>query len=205
MGNLHSAAKAFEHVAPDAHVSITSSIEEIDNADRVVLPGVGAMGDCMAEIRRLGFDTLVHKAVQEKPLLAICVGMQALMSHSEENSGVEGIGLIPGQVRFFGNDLMDDQNMRLKVPHMGWNQVHQNGAHKMWNGINQDARFYFVHSYFIDAEKDEDISGITNYGQDFASAMSVKNVFSVQFHPEKSHSAGLQLLSNFVNWDGVKG
>jgi len=152
MGNLHSVAKGLEHVAPRAEVVITSNPEEIAEADRVVFPGVGAMRDCMAEIRRGGFDVVVQKAITQKPVLAICVGMQALMSHSEENDGVECLDVFPGSVRHFGKSLSEPDGTRLKVPHMGWNQVHQTIDHPMWRGIDQDERFYFVHSYYVDAD-----------------------------------------------------
>ncbi|MFA5493489.1 MAG: imidazole glycerol phosphate synthase subunit HisH [Porticoccaceae bacterium] len=201
MGNLHSVGKALEQVAPRAEVIVTSDLAEIAEADRVVFPGVGAIRDCMAEIRRGGFDRVVTKAIAEKPVLAICVGMQALMSHSEENSGVSCLDLFPGAVRFFGDGLTEVDGTRLKVPHMGWNQVHQTIDHPMWRGIQQDERFYFVHSYYVDAG-----SGVTaancHYGVTFSAALASGNLFAVQFHPEKSHTAGLQLLKNFVNWRG---
>ena len=204
MGNLHSAGKALEHVAPNAEVVITSDTDVIDQADRVVFPGVGAIGECMAEIQRLGFDKLVPKLVKEKPMLAICVGMQALMSKSEENNGVDCIGLVQGQVKLFHNDIQDAGGVRLKVPHMGWNTVHQHDAGQMLHGIEQDSRFYFVHSYYVEADDKDIIAGTTNYGVEIVSAMSLHNLYAVQFHPEKSHDAGLQLLRNFVSWDGVK-
>ena len=203
MGNLHSAGKAIEHVAPDAEVVITSDTQLIKNSDRVVFPGVGAIGECMAEIQRLEFDRLLPELVKEKPMLGICVGMQALMSHSEENGGVDCIGLIPGHVELFGENLMD-AGTKLKVPHMGWNSVHQSGAHPMWHDIDQDARFYFVHSYYVKADTASVVAGTTNYGVELVSAMSTPNLFAVQFHPEKSHDAGLQLLRNFISWDGVQ-
>lgn len=204
MGNLHSAGKAIEHVAPDADVLITSDIQQIRNADRVVFPGVGAIGECMAEIQRLGFDRLVPELVKEKPILAICVGMQALMSHSQENGGVDCIGLIPGHVVLFDESKTDDDGSRLKVPHMGWNRVHQTSAHPMWRDIKQEERFYFVHSYYVEADNATAVAGTTRYGVELVSAMTLPNLFSVQFHPEKSHDAGLQLLRNFVSWDGVE-
>jgi len=197
MGNLHSAGKALEHVAPDATVVITSDITVIENADRVVFPGVGAIRECMTEIRRLGFDVLVPKLVQEKPMLAICVGMQALMSTSEENGGVDCIDIISGNVKRF------DSN-HLKVPHMGWNSLHHNDAGPMLHQIEQDARFYFVHSYYVAPDNTDIVTGTTEHGIQFASAMSQDNLYAVQFHPEKSHDAGLQLLRNFVSWNGVK-
>lgn len=203
MGNLHSVAKALEHVAPRAEVIITSDATEVDDADRVVFPGVGAIRDCMGEIRRLGFDRIVAKAVKQgKPVLGICVGMQALMEHSEENNGVDCLGILPGQVRFFGRDIHAGDGTKLKVPHMGWNRVHQTIDHPMWHGIEQDARFYFVHSYYVDESHQELVAGTCDYSVRFAAAVVRDNLFAVQFHPEKSHTAGLQLLSNFVSWQG---
>ncbi|MEZ5528448.1 MAG: imidazole glycerol phosphate synthase subunit HisH [Porticoccaceae bacterium] len=203
MGNLHSVAKALEHVAPRAEVVITSDATEVDDADRVVFPGVGAIRDCMGEIRRLGFDRIVAKAVKQgKPVLGICVGMQALMEHSEENNGVDCLSILPGQVRFFGRDVHAADGTKLKVPHMGWNRVHQTIDHPMWHGIDQDARFYFVHSYYVDESHQELVAGTCDYSVRFAAAVVRDNLFAVQFHPEKSHTAGLQLLSNFVSWLG---
>lgn len=202
MGNLHSAAKAIEHVAPNDHVVVTSDPMEVARADKVVFPGVGGIRDCMAEIRRLGFDQLVVRAIAEKPVLAICVGMQALMKHSEENGGVECLDILPGEVRFFGNELKGADGERLKVPHMGWNRVHQQIDHPVWHGIEQGSRFYFVHSYYVDAEQSSDVAASCEYGPKFAAALARGNLFAVQFHPEKSHTTGLQLLKNFVNWDG---
>ena len=202
MGNLHSVGKAIETVAPEVQVSITDQRDKVRAADHVILPGVGAMRDCMAEIRRLGVDDWVREAVQEKPLLGICVGMQALMANSEENQGVEGIGLLPNTVRYFGSDLHDEQGERLKVPHMGWNQVHQTQNHPLWDDIADGTRFYFVHSYYVEAEGNHDMAGSCHYGVELAAAVTRPNLFAVQFHPEKSHYAGLQLLRNFLNWDG---
>ncbi len=204
MGNLHSVAKALEHVAPDAAVQVTSDAEAILAADRVVFPGVGAIRDCMAEIRRLRIDRVVHELVdRDTPVLAVCVGMQALMDSSEENGGVDCLGLVPGRVKFFGDALEDELGTRLKVPHMGWSRVHQTIKHPMWSGIAQDERFYFVHSYCIEADRNDDVAAETVYGRRFAAAIAHRNVFAVQFHPEKSHTAGLQLLANFMNWKGT--
>ena len=152
MGNLHSVAKALEHVAPNARVIVTNNPAEIRAADRVVFPGVGAMRDCMAGIRQVGADVLVKEAIAQKPVLAICVGMQALMTHSEENSGVDCLNILQGAVRFFGNDLRDSDDQRLKVPHMGWNEVSQTKSHALWAEIPQNSRFYFVHSYYVAAQ-----------------------------------------------------
>jgi len=200
MGNLHSVSKAIEHVAPSAHVLVTSDVEKIRAADRVVLPGVGAIRDCMAEIKRLGFDTLVQEVSLDRPLLGICVGMQALMDRSEENGGVEGIGLFPGDVKFFGDELKEN-GTRLKVPHMGWNQVSHVKEHAMWNGIEEGERFYFVHSYYVSKDVEHAV-GSSQYGFSLAAALAKKNIFAVQFHPEKSQHSGLQLLKNFASWNG---
>ena len=201
MGNLHSVAKALEHAAPRADIVITSDLDEITGADRLVFPGVGAIRDCMGEIRRLGFDVAIKKAIAEKPVLGICVGMQALMSRSEENGGVDCLDVFPGKVRFFGSSVVDDNGIRLKVPHMGWNQVRQTVDHPMWRGIDQDERFYFVHSYYVEAA-DDITAASCQYGVNFSAALAQGNLFAVQFHPEKSHTAGLQVLKNFVNWRG---
>jgi glutamine amidotransferase len=203
MGNLHSVASALEHVAPDAEVLISADKKVIESADHVIFPGVGAIRDCMAEIRRLGFDQLVPEIIASgKPVLGICVGMQALMQHSEENGGIECLSQLEGQVKFFGQDLHDEQGTHLKVPHMGWNQVGQLRDHPMWQGIEDGSRFYFVHSYYVSAERQDEVVGRCHYGVDFDVALSHNNLFAVQFHPEKSHTAGLQLLKNFVGWNG---
>jgi imidazole glycerol-phosphate synthase subunit HisH len=202
MGNLHSAAKALEKVAPDAKVIVTPDAKTILSADRVVFPGVGAIRDCMGEILRLGLDDVVREAAQSKPLLGICVGMQSLMTRSEENGGVNCLNLFAGQVKFFGADLYDQRGEKLKVPHMGWNQVWQTRPHPLWNGIVDGARFYFVHSYYIQLDDANLMTGRCEYGVPFTAALGRENVFAVQFHPEKSQSAGLKLLQNFMEWDG---
>jgi len=205
MGNLHSASKALEHVSQNTQVLVTSDPELILKADHVVLPGVGAMRDCMAEIKRLGVDQVVAEVAKTKPLLGICVGMQALLDHSEENGGVDCLGHFAGNVKFFGDNLVETQGTqtgeKLKVPHMGWNMVDQ-VAHPMWNKIEDQSRFYFVHSYYVEATNAAQIKGRGHYGKDFVAAIGQDNVFAVQFHPEKSHTAGLQLLQNFLEWDG---
>ena len=210
MGNLHSVSKALEHVAPDANVIVTDDAGLVAEADRIVFPGVGAIRDCMAEIHHRGFGALIRQAQAEKPVLGICVGMQSLMDHSEENNGVDCLGILPGKVRFFGTGHVDQNGQRLKVPHMGWNTVHQTGDHPMWHNIPQDARFYFVHSYFVDMDSidpqgagKEWVAATCDYGVTFAAALNLGNLFAVQFHPEKSHEAGLQLLKNFANWSGA--
>ena len=203
MGNLHSVASALEHVGA-SQVLVTHDPALIAQAERVIFPGVGAIRDCMAEIRRLRCDELLHSVLETRhiPVLAICVGMQALMERSEENEGVDCLALLPGEVRFFGTDLRDESGHRLKVPHMGWNQVEQTVAHPLWEGIDPGERFYFVHSYYVDAAP-ELVAGSSNYGLEFAAALARENLFAVQFHPEKSSRAGLQLLRNFLTWSGV--
>ena len=203
MGNLHSIAKALEHVAGKDRVLVTSARETILAADRVVFPGVGAIRDCMAELQRSGLGEVVVEAVRSKPVLGVCLGMQALLDASEENQGITCLGVIPGKVVRFPQDMRDpgDGN-KLKIPHMGWNQVHQSRKHPMWKDIPMDSRFYFVHSYYTVPARAEDIAATTPYGLDFASVIARDNVFAVQFHPEKSQHSGLQLLSNFVGWNG---
>lgn len=203
MGNLHSASKALEHVGgPQTRVVVTSDPKKIAQADHVVLPGVGAMRDCMAEIKRLGVDEVVAEVAASKPLLGICVGMQAMLNYSEENGGVACLGMFDGEVKFFGEDLSENGE-KLKVPHMGWNQVEQT-VHPLWQGIENNSRFYFVHSYYVESTDPKQIMGKGHYGKDFVAAIAQDNVFAVQFHPEKSHKAGLKLLQNFLNWNGDK-
>lgn len=216
MGNLHSVASALRHVGEAGlDVRVTADAGAIASADRVVFPGVGAIRDCMGEILRLGVDKVVRDVVASgKPLLGICVGMQALMQRSEENGGVDCLGVLPGQVRFFGdpicdaggNPVRDSDGNKLKVPHMGWNQVrqtlHQGQPHPLWQGIDQDSRFYFVHSYYIRCTDEALVAGTAEYGVPLHAALARDNLFAVQFHPEKSSAAGLQLLRNFLQWDG---
>ncbi|TVZ37537.1 glutamine amidotransferase [Alteromonadaceae bacterium 2753L.S.0a.02] len=211
MGNLHSVASALKHVNHTIDVAVTGDSEVIANADHVIFPGVGAMRDCMAEIRRQQVDQAVDKVIASgKPLLAICVGLQALLESSQENGGVECLGLFPGQVKFFAgsdefNACSDEGSAsgeRLKVPHMGWNQVSQTLDHPLWQGIESGSRFYFVHSYYVDCEDPTVIAGQSHYGIEFTAAIARNNMFAVQFHPEKSHTHGLQLLKNFLEWDG---
>lgn len=203
MGNLHSVASALQHVGADK-VVVTHDADLIRQADRVVFPGVGAIRDCMAEIRRLKCDELLTHALieQQVPVLAICVGLQALMTRSEENEGVECLDIIPGEVRYFGNPLTDAAGQRLKVPHMGWNEVHQKMDHPLWAGIPDMTRFYFVHSYYVHATDRSLLAGSVEYGVSADAALARDNLFAVQFHPEKSATAGLRLLKNFLEWNG---
>ena len=203
MGNLRSVAKAIEHVAENQNVIISSSADDIANADRVVFPGQGAARDCMRELTDRDLRDVVLTAAKEKPFLGICMGMQVLLSHSEENNGVDCLGLYDGNVRFFGTDLKGPQGEKLKIPHMGWNEVKHTGDHPLWQGINNNSRFYFVHSYYMDPTDKNLIAATTDYGIEFVSAIAKDNVFAVQCHPEKSAQDGLQLLKNFSQWSGA--
>ena len=211
MGNLHSVASAVSHVAPEAKVVVTADPGQIANADRVIFPGVGAIRDCVAEIKRLELDKVVAGVIESgKPLLAICVGLQALMESSEENGGVDCLGHFKGQVKAFAgfedfNASVDEGSTsgeHLKVPHMGWNQVEQLNTHPLWQNIPNGGRFYFVHSFCVQAATPEVVTGQCHYGIEFSAALAKNNVFAAQFHPEKSHTLGLQLLRNFMNWNG---
>jgi len=202
MGNLRSVAKAIEHVAPNQSVIISSDASEIGNAERVVFPGQGAARDCMRELEDRNLTQVVLSAAKEKPFLGICMGMQVLLNYSEENNGIECLGLYKGNVRFFGNDLKNAEGEKLKIPHMGWNQVAQKMQHPLWENIKDQSRFYFVHSYFMDPQDKNIIAATTDYEIKFVTAIAKNNVFAVQFHPEKSAQDGLQLLKNFTRWNG---
>ena len=200
MGNLHSIAKAFEHVTGRGRGLITREHAAIRAADRVVFPGVGAIRDCMAELQRSGLDQVILDIARSKPMLGVCLGMQALLDTSEENQGTDCLGIIPGRVARFPEDLWDAANdVRLKIPHMGWNQVEQARAHPLWRGIASGRRFYFVHSYYAVPQEEADVAATSPYGFDFASVIARDNVFAVQFHPEKSQNNGIQLLKNFLS------
>ncbi|MCK2183849.1 imidazole glycerol phosphate synthase subunit HisH [Halomonas getboli] len=202
MGNLHSVAKALEHVTHE-HVVVTRDARRIQGATRLVLPGQGAIRDCMGELERTELRGLVEEllAQQSKPLLGICVGQQMLHERSEENGGVDCLGFMHGQVRRFPADMRDDMDHRLKVPHMGWNLVRQRHDHPLWKGIDDQEHFYFVHSYYVEAGEDAQVFGTTDYGRVTAHVATGRDAtFAVQFHPEKSSRAGLRLLENFVQW-----
>ncbi|MEW6165306.1 MAG: imidazole glycerol phosphate synthase subunit HisH [Pseudomonadota bacterium] len=201
MGNLRSVAKAIEHVALGCAVVITADPAVVADAGRVVVPGQGAMPDCMRELKARGLDAAVIRAAREKPFLGICIGLQMLFEHSEEGD-VAGLGLFSGQVRRFPEGAMvDAAGARLKVPHMGWNEVRQAEPHPLWSGIADGTRFYFVHSYYVEPAAPDVIAGSTHYGISFTSAVTRNNIFAVQFHPEKSAQAGLALLGNFMSWN----
>ena len=202
MGNLHSVRKALEHVAPDAEVVVTDDATLIASAGRVVFPGQGAAPDCMAEIEAHGLRHVILGAAAEKPFLGICMGLQVLFDHSEEGD-TPCLGLMAGRVKRFPDAAMRDAaGNKLKVPHMGWNNVRQAMAHPLWSGIGDSARFYFVHSYFAQPADPDVIAGESSYPFLFTCAVARNNLFAVQFHPEKSAAAGLRLLQNFVSWDG---
>jgi glutamine amidotransferase len=201
MGNLRSVAKAIEHVAPQARVVVTSDASEVAAAARVVFPGQGAMPDCMAQLAARGLRDAVIDAAARKPFLGICVGLQMLFGHAEEGN-VTGLEILPGRVpRFPHAAMVAPDGGRLKVPHMGWNEVRQSGEHPLWDGISDGERFYFVHSYFVEPADRGVVAGTTDYGIPFTSAVARDNIFAVQFHPEKSAQAGLALLGNFMRWN----
>jgi glutamine amidotransferase len=239
MGNLRSVEQAMRHVAPDVEVVVTDDAQVIAQAERVVFPGQGAMPDCMRELTARGLRDAVIDAAHTKPFLGICIGLQMLFEHSAEGD-VAGLGLFKGEVLRFPHPLTDAQGNKLKVPHMGWNQVHQvqlpspagRGAggvgsvlsdatshphplpkgegmsalvgevrHPLWSGIEQDARFYYVHSYYVAPQNADLVQATSDYPQPFVCAVAQNNLFAVQFHPEKSHVAGLKLLQNFVRWN----
>ncbi|RJF99665.1 imidazole glycerol phosphate synthase subunit HisH [Noviherbaspirillum saxi] len=201
MGNLRSVAQALRHVAPEADVRISGELADIKSADRLVLPGQGAMPDCMRCLRESGLQEAVIESSRSKPLLGVCVGEQLLFDISEEGN-TPGIGLIPGKVvRFRLDGQLQEDGSRFKVPQMGWNRVRQALSHPLWNGIADNSYFYFVHSYYALPENPAHTAGETVYGAPFACAVAKDNIFATQFHPEKSAAAGLQLYKNFVHWN----
>jgi glutamine amidotransferase len=192
MGNLRSVSKALEHVAPEAEVVLTADPETIRSCEKVVVPGQGALPDCMRQLAASGAREAVIEATRKKPFLGICIGLQMLFERGEEGNA-EGLGLLAGRVPRFAST-------GLKIPHIGWNEVNQERAHALWGGIPDRSRFYFVHSYYAAPREAALIAATTIYGVPFTCAVARDNIFAVQFHPEKSQSAGLQLLSNFVRW-----
>ena len=200
MGNLRSVSKAIEHVAPNDRVLVTHDPSVIAAADRVVFPGQGAMPDCMREMRASGLSEVILAAAASKPFLGICIGMQMLFGHSAEGD-TPGLGIMPGNVLRFSSEMHAADGARLKVPHMGWNRVHQEMPHPLWRDIADDSRFYFVHSFYPAPADTKVAAGSTDYGIHFTCAVAHENIFGVQFHPEKSHLAGLALFSNFVAWN----
>ena len=202
MGNLRSVSQALEHVAPGKTVIVTSDPAQIAAAERVVFPGQGAMPDCMRELDARGLRSAVIAAAADKPFLGICIGLQLLFEQSEEGNA-DGLGILPGKVKRFAGQMRDTASGKLKVPHMGWNQVYQqNHEHPLWHGIDSGERFYYVHSYYVEPTESGLVAGVSEYPARFTSVVARDNIFAVQFHPEKSHNAGLKLLSNFVQWNG---
>ncbi len=203
MGNLHSIAKALQHASPDVEVRIVADPRLILQADRVVFPGVGAIRDCMQALTDAGLPEVIRQVAESRPLLGICLGMQALLTDSEENDHTRCLNVVPGHVLHFTRPLLNQHGETLKIPHMGWNQVHQRQPHPLWRNIPQDSRFYFVHSYYVQPDDQSVIAAVTEYPDPFTCALSCGNIFAVQFHPEKSQEVGLQLLKNFLSWDGA--
>jgi len=200
MGNLRSVAQALGATAAGEEIRVTSCPTEVMQAERVVFPGQGAMPDCMAELARRGLKEAVLEAAANKPFLGICIGLQMLFSHSEEGNS-PGLSCFAGQVVRFPERMHTPNGERLKVPHMGWNAVRQEQSHPLWQGIADDARFYFVHSYYVAPEDASLRVGSCEYGFRFTAAVAKANIFAVQFHPEKSARDGLKLLSNFARWN----
>ena len=203
MGNLHSLAKALQRVSGTERVEVSYDPDKLAKCDRLVLPGVGGVRACMAELKRLELDEFVREQARQKPILGVCLGMQVMLDFPEENEGVEALGLIPGEVLRFPDPPPEGiDGERLKVPHMGWNRVHWEQPHPICAGVPNDAWFYFVHSYFAKPKQEQHVIGRTTYTHPFVSVVGHENVVAVQFHPEKSQGPGMALLTNFVQWDG---
>ena len=194
MGNLHSVAKAIEKVTENHQVFISRDLKLLEASNRIVIPGVGAIGDCMKAIKNLGMDDLIRRFSEEKPILGVCVGMQILLKESEESGGTNCLGLVDGILKKL--NVSED----IKVPHMGWNIVNQSISHPMFEGISQNSFFYFVHSYAALDSKNK--VSTTDHGQEFISSVYKDNIFAVQFHPEKSQDEGLKIYKNFASWEG---
>lgn len=200
MGNLHSMQKALQHVAPNASVVVSGDLSALSQADRLVFPGVGAIRDCMVAINNAGLNEFLPKVlVDNRPVLAVCVGMQALFERSEENNGVAGMGLLKGEVKRFTHLQNPAMSEKLKIPHMGWNATDLN-EHELWQGIEQRAYFYYVHSYFCQPAEPSIQTAEAFYPQAFTAGVARGSLFATQFHPEKSADNGLQLLKNFTQW-----
>jgi len=202
MGNLRSVAKALVHVAPERSIVVTADADTIRRAERVVLPGQSAMPDCIKGLRESGLTDVVVEVAKSRPVLGICLGLQMLFESSEEGP-TQGLGVLPGRVIRFRDDAMAlPDGGRLKVPHMGWSPVRHTRAHPLWGGIADGTRFYFAHSYHPHPADPATTAGTADYPAAFTCAIARANIFATQFHPEKSHRAGLQLLANFVVWNG---
>lgn len=202
MGNIHSIDKALRFIAPNDHITVTNEAREIANADKVVFPGVGAIRDCIAALKDSGLDAAIRQASQEKPLMAICVGMQALFENNEEDAGSHGLGILKGDVKLIRENT-GEQTQMLKVPQIGWNQIDIiNTEHPLYHNIPQRSYFYFVHSYYCLSDESTISSAKCSYGIEFDAAVLSNNIFATQFHPEKSQDDGLQMLKNFCQWNG---
>lgn len=200
MGNLRSVSKALEYVDSSAVVTVTSDPEIIRSASRVVVPGQGAMPHCMQALDEQGLRETIIESARNKPFLGICLGLQMLFEESAEGN-IHALGILSGRVKKLEPmEITDNDSARIKIPHMGWNQVHQTRTHPLWQGIAADTRFYFVHSYYVETDESQLVAGSTDYPTSFTCAVAKDNIFATQFHPEKSHSAGLALLSNFLKW-----
>jgi len=201
LGNLRSVAQALRAAAPEADILVSNKPEDIDAADRIVLPGQGAMRDCMRSLRESGAEDALLRAVKNRPVMGVCVGEQMLFDASEENEGTPGLGLLPGKVvRFQLDGKLQLDGSRFKVPQMGWNRVRHTRSHPLWDGVEDGSYFYFVHSYYAAPEEAGDTIGEADYGGMYACAVARDNLVATQFHPEKSAAAGLRLYRNFINW-----
>ncbi len=200
--NLRSVAKALEHVADGhARIQVTGDSKQILSADRIVFPGQGAIGQCMQHLQQLHLDACIRQCIDQKPFLGICLGLQSLMQHSDEDDGVTGLNIIQGNVVRFQTGDLDSNGAKYKIPHMGWNQVEQTTDHPLWQNIADGSRFYFVHSYYVVPDDSSVIAGTSSYINPFTAAVATGNLFACQFHPEKSQQTGLQLLRNFLLWN----
>jgi glutamine amidotransferase len=203
MGNLHSLGKALERVASAERILISYDPEQLLACDKLVLPGVGGVRECMKELKRLELNDLVKEAARSKPLLGICLGMQVLLDWSDENEGVKALEIIPGKVVRFPDPPNNGPNgASLKIPHMGWNRVKQSRPHPLWKGVPDSSWFYFVHSYNAAPKMKKHVLGTSDYTHVFTAALARDNIVAFQFHPEKSQASGMTLLANFVGWDG---
>lgn len=201
LGNLRSVAQALRACAPEADILVSNKAEDIDAADRIVLPGQGAMRDCMRSLRESGAEEALLRAVKTRPVMGVCVGEQMLFDESEENEGTPGLGLLPGKVvRFRLDGKLQADGSRFKVPQMGWNRVRQTRAHPLWEGVEDGSYFYFVHSYYAAPGQASDTIGEADYGGPYTCAVARDNLVATQFHPEKSAAAGLRLYRNFIHW-----
>ena len=199
MGNVHSVQKALNKVLDkNSKTKITNSLNDLLDCSHIVFPGQGAASECMINIDKNLDIVEFKKIISQKPFLGICMGLQVLMTHSEENEGSNCLNILDGKVL----SIKRKMNSNLKVPHMGWNKVKQESKHPLWSNIPDGAFFYFVHSYFVKPLDKSNILSTTNYDLDFASALYKDNIAAVQFHPEKSSKMGLRLLENFINWNG---